>query len=233
MIFARKTFGETMSNAEDDVASFLFDFARKNGFEICIYGGYVRDLLRGKPFSDIDVQVPSSEFDDAIVRELKKTRSILELTKTLTMDHPQFSTTEYSCTKMVIKTPSLKVVKIDLSYSRATSLGPDSLRFCDFTVNNLTLSKFGEISTRVKAYEIGQAKNYTDAQWLVKCIRDVIEGKLVWMIPDRFSKSMGANEVSRAVFMEKMQMRLMKMLSKGFTLADEEFQHLTSFRLVV
>lgn len=196
----------------------------------CVYGGFPRDLLRGTPPKDYDVRVPSKAVADRVVQELLRTGNVSELITSSIMDHPGFSSTEYSCFKMVVKTP-FSQVKIDLSYSRATSVGCDSLNFCDFTLNNLTFHVDGSISTRIKPWQIGLSKSYSEAQWLAKCIRDVIEGKLVWMIPDRFSKSMGANEASRAAFMEKMRFRLMKMQGKGFVLAEENERHLTSFRL--
>jgi hypothetical protein len=130
---------------------------------------------------------------------------------------------------MVIKTPFSKTVLVDMSYSLATSLGSDSLSFCDFTANNLIYNVDGSMATRIKSIQIGLAKSYSEDKWLAKCIRDAMECKLVWMIPDRFSTSMSANEASRAAFMEKMRLRLMKMKSKGFVLA--KVCHLTSFRL--
>jgi hypothetical protein len=198
---------------------------------ICGYGGFPRDLLRGTPPTDYDVRVPSKAVADVVVRELLRTGKVSELKTSSIMDHPVISPTEYSYTKMVVKTPSSKTMRIDLCYSQATSLGCDSLNFCEFTANNLTFHVDGSISTRIKPWQIGLSESYSEAQWLAKCIRDAIEGKLVWMIPDRFSKSMGANEASRAAFMEKMRFRLMKMQSKGFVLAEKEKRHLTSFRL--
>jgi len=197
----------------------------------CVYGGFPRDLLRERPPIDYDVMLPSKAVADAVVKELLGTKKVLELFTSSIMDHPEFSTTEYSCRKMVIETPFSREMRIDLCYSRATSVGCDSLNFCDFTANNLEIRVDGSISTRIKPWQIGLSKSYSESKWLAKCIRDAIEGKLVWMIPDRFSKSMGANEASRAAFMEKMRVRLMKMQSKGFVLAEENERHLTSFRL--
>lgn len=199
------------------------------GMKSCVFGGFVRDSLRGVHPNDMDVMVPNLQFAEAFVNSLKDT--IIEFKKTITMDCPKVSSLQYSCFSMVIKSPSTPMLKIDVSYSKATSLSEDSLNYCDFTCNNLTMNLTGEISTRIKPWQIGQTKNYTEAEWLLKCIRDCVEGRLVWMIPDRFSKSMGATEASKAEFMDKMRLRLMKMQRKGFVLACEEDQYLTSFRL--
>jgi hypothetical protein len=197
-----------------------------------IFGGWVRDLLRGVSPNDMDMQVPDLEVAEALIESLVQSNRIIHLERRITKDVPSIeSSLEYQCMYMEIRTPRTTGLKIDISYSKATSLGDDSLNNCDFTANNLKINRFGNISTRIKAYQIGMAKKYNDAEWTAKCIRDCIEGKLVWMIPNRFSKSMGATEASQTEFMEKMNMRLQKMLSKGFVLTGEEERYLTSFRL--
>jgi hypothetical protein len=128
---------------------------------------------------------------------------------------------------MVIQTPMTSELKIDISYSHALVLQENSLKCCDFSINNLMMDSIGNVNTRIKAYQIGKSREYSEAEWIAKCIRDCMERKLVWMIPDRFSQSLPAD--SKNLFMEKMNMRLDKMLSKGFVLTGE---HLTSFRLL-
>ena len=199
-----------------------------------VYGGAVRDTIRGVPFQDIDVGVSCPELANscpelakAFIQSLEQSSRMIHLQTRTTKDHPEFSL-EYQCFSMTIQTPKTAEVKIDISYSMAQSLEEDSLNNCDFTANNLIIDRDGNISTRIKAYQIG-IKKFSHAEWTAKCIRDCVEGKLVWMIPDRFTQSMGATEATQNAFMEKMNMRLEKMLSKGFVLTGE---HLTSFRLM-
>jgi hypothetical protein len=197
-----------------------------SGMQSFVYGGFPRDILRGDTFHDIDVAVPCHEVAVAFIKNLEESRRMIQLETRTTKDH-----LEYQCFTMEIQTPMTHRLKVDMTYSHATSFGCDSLKKCDFTVNNLRFNRNGDISTRIKAYQIGL--KISETEWTARCIRDCIEGKLVWMIPDRFSKSMGATEASRTAFMEKMNMRLEKMLNKGFVLTEKlEEQHLTSFRLV-
>jgi hypothetical protein len=199
---------------------------------IYVFGGCPRDLLRGTNPRDLDVRVPTFAVAEALLKSLLATRQLLEVKKTITMDYPGVSPTEYICYTLVIKTPSTQRLEVDISYSMATSVAIDSMGFCDFTCNNITMSLDGEISTRIKPWQIGLGEEFTEAEWTVKCIRDCIKGELVWMIPNRFTESMGANDASCSAFMEKMLQRLQKMLRKGFVLAGEEERYLTSFRLV-
>jgi hypothetical protein len=191
-----------------------------------VYGGFVRDTLRGVPFQDMDVAVPCLEVAQKFIQNLEGSNRMIHLETKTIRDSPVYSL-EYQCFTMEIQTPMTHRLKIDITYSNATSLGGDSLNKCDFTANNLMMDHSGTLSTRIKAYQIGL--DISEAEWLARCIRDCIDGKLVWMIPDRFSKRMGETEASQTEFMQKMNMRLQKMLGKGFV---ETGEHLTSFRLV-
>ena len=201
-------------------------FKELRGTQSFVYGGFIRDILRGVPFQDMDVAVPCLEVAQKFIQSLIESNRMIHLETRTTNDHPAYSL-EYQCFTMEIQTPMTHRLKIDITYSNATSLGCDSLRKCDFTANNLMMDPSGKLSTRIKAYQIGL--DISEAEWLAKCIRDCIDGKLIWMIPNRFTKIMGETEASQTEFMQKMNMRLQKMRGKGFVLTGE---HLTSFRLV-
>lgn len=85
----------------------------------------------------------------------------------------------------------------------------------------------GTISTRVKPIHLGLTKTYTMHQWNAKCIRDCLQGKLVWMVPNRFSKA--SSPLKLHILMDKLNQRLEKMLGKNFV---ETGEHLTKFRLM-
>lgn len=191
-----------------------------------VYGGYVRDTLRGEQFQDMDIRVPCLEAAKEFIKYLEESDRMiyLEEKKPGASDIPDV---HYKTFSMAIQTPKTAELKIDISYSAAQVLGENSLNNCDFTANNLMMDIDGNVSTRIKAFQIGRASEFTEDQWTAKCVRDCIQGKLVWMIPDRFSKILGGAD--KMTFMEKMHMRLDKMLKKGFVLTDE---HLTSFRLL-
>lgn len=191
-----------------------------------IYGGWVRDKLLGVQPEDMDVRVSCLPLATKFIQSLKESERMIMLETRSTVDTPGYSLV-YQCFSMCIKTPLTEELRIDISYSLASSLREESLNHCDFTANNLQVNRSGTISTRIKAWQIGL--EISEADWLARCIRDCMQKKLVWMIPDRFSKRMGETEESRSEFMEKMRLRLQKMKSKGFKLTGE---HLTSFRLV-
>jgi hypothetical protein len=178
------------------------------------------------PPEDMDLRVSCLELATKFIQSLKESERMILLETRTTLDTPGYSLV-YQCFSMYINTPLTKELKIDISYSLASSLREESLNHCDFTANNLQVDCRGTISTRIKARQIGLGIN--DAEWTAECIRDCMQRKLVWMIPDRFSKTMGETEESQSEFMGKMRLRLQKMLDKGFVLTGK---HLTSFRLI-
>lgn len=191
-----------------------------------VFGGYVRDTLRGQPFQDMDVFVPCLEVAQGFVEYLKNSHRIISL-ETRQVSEPGLLGSEYQCITMKIETPTTPELKIDITYSAAQILEENSMNNCDFTLNNLMMDIYGTISTRVKAFQIGLHRQFNQSEWTAKCIRDCIEGKLVWMVPDRFSRRQ--TNSSLTTFMNKMNMRLDKMLSKGLVLTDA---NLTKFRLM-
>ena len=191
-----------------------------------VYGGYVRDTLRGQPFTDMDIRVPCYDIAAKFIEWLVQCDRIISL-ETRTHTKTDLPDIDYQSFSMVIQTQRTAELKIDISYSSALWLGEFSMNSCDFTANNLMMDINGSIFTRINAYQIEKNNEYSEAEWTAKCIRDCIEGKLVWMIPNRFSE--GLLSSAKNSFMEKMNMRLDKMLSKGFVLTGE---HLTSFRLL-
>ena len=190
-----------------------------------IYGGYVRDLLLDKPFEDMDIRVSCLEVARQFIHFLEQSSRIISL-ETKMVSESVMPDVDYQCFSLVIQTPRTAQLKIDISYSNASVLTENSLANCDFTLNNLMIDSQGNISTRIKASQIGR-REFSESEWTAKCIRDCMKGELVWMVPDRFSKMLSAS--SRNTFMEKMNMRLDKMLKKGFV---ETGEHLTSFRLL-
>jgi hypothetical protein len=190
-----------------------------------VYGGFVRDTLRGQPFQDMDIHVPCYDIAAKFIQWLEQSDRIIVL-ETRTHADTDLQNIDYQCFSMIIQTPKTAALKIDISYSYALNLAEHSLNNCDFTMNNLMMDSMGAISTRIKAYEIGKGREYSEAEWTAKCVRDCMEGKLVWMVPDKFTKRLSAT--TQNLFMDKMNMRLDKMLSKGFVETDE---HVTRFRL--
>jgi hypothetical protein len=191
-----------------------------------IYGGYVRDILRGQPFQDMDIRVSSREVAMKFIQSLEQCHRMISL-ETRTFTETDFPDIDYQSFSLTIQTPTTAALKIDISYSAAVVLEEDSLNNCDFRANNLVMDITGNISTRVKAYQIGKGREYNDAEWTAACIRDCINRKLVWMIPNRFSTNL--SPIARNSFMAKMNMRLDKMLKKGFV---ETGEYLTDFRLL-
>lgn len=191
-----------------------------------VYGGFVRDTLRRQPFQDMDIIVPCLEVAKKFIEYLEQSSRLISL-ETRTLIEANLPESDYQCFSMIIQTPKTVALKIDISYSYALALEKDSLNNCDFTMNNLMMDSMGAISTRIKASQIGKGREYSEAEWTAKCVRDCMEGKLVWMVPDKLTKSLSAT--AQNLFMEKMNMRLEKMLSKGFV---ETGEHITSFRLL-
>jgi hypothetical protein len=191
-----------------------------------VYGGYVRDKLRDQPFEDMDISVPCLEVARKWIEFLEQSSRIISL-ETKMFNDSDIPGVDYQSFSLVIQTPRTAALKIDITYSHASVLEENGLAACDFTANNLMEDSQGRLQTRIKAAQIGRGKEFSESAWTAKCIRDCMKGELVWMIPNRFSKMLSAS--ARNTFMEKMNMRLDKMLKKGFV---ETGEHLTSFRLL-
>ena len=190
-----------------------------------IYGGYVRDLLRKQPFQDIDIWVPCLETAQGFIQAMTDCQRILSLTTKRTTE--EVGPEDYQHFTMVIQAPRTAELKIDITYSAATVLEENSTNNVEFTMNNLMIDQHGNLKTRVPARKIGLHHQYSEIEWLAKCVQDCYLGNLVWMVPDRFSQRLSISQ--KTFFMEKMNMRLNKMLSKGFV---ETGEYLTSFRLL-
>jgi len=210
---------KTIEQANDTES--LFDHNRP-----FVYGGYLRDKFRDQPFDDMDISVSCLEVATRFIQYLEKSSRIISL-ETKMFNDSDIPSVDYKCFSLVIQTPRTAALKIDITYSHASALEENCLALCDFTANNLMEDSEGRLQTRIKAAQIGMGKQFSESAWLTKCIQDCMAGKLVWMIPNRFSKMLSAS--SRNAFMEKMNMRLEKMLKKGFV---ETGEYLTSFRLL-
>jgi hypothetical protein len=216
-------------NKLDDLKFVLSEIQRHNVSNMnkpFIYGGYVRDILRGQPYQDMDICVSCRDVAIKFIQSLEYCQRMISL-ETRTFTESDIPDIDYQSFSMTIQTPTTSALKIDISYSAALILEENSLKKCDFTINNLMMDITGNISTRIKAYQIGKGREYTDAEWTAKCIRDCMEGKLVWMIPNQFSANL--SPIAKNSFMAKMNMRLDKMLKKGFVETGEYF---TDFRLL-
>jgi hypothetical protein len=194
--------------------------------ESYIYGGFVRDLLRDEPYHDMDVYVPCLKIARSFIDLLERSDRLLSL-ETHNIRDSLTPELDYQLFTLTIQTTSTPKLKIDLNYSCATILEENSILNCDVTANNLVLYQNGTISTRVKPINLGLTKTYTIHQWNAKCIRDCLQGKLVWMVPDRFSKA--SNPIKQHILMDKLNQRLEKMLGKNFV---ETGEHITKFRLM-
>jgi hypothetical protein len=196
-----------------------------DGVESYVYGGFVRDLLRDVPFQDMDVYVPCLEIARGFIEFLERSDRLISL-ETRNVGDSLCPELEYQSFTLVIQTASTPRLKIDLNYSCAKILGENSIANCDMTANNLVMYQNGTISTRVLPSHLG-LKNISIHEWNARCIRDCVEGKLVWMVPDRFSQI--SNPIKQHLLMDKLNQRLQKMLAKNFV---ETGKHLTNFRLL-
>lgn len=182
-----------------------------------IKGGWVRDLLRGVPPSDMDLFIPSPKSSGMISAFIEKLKSADRLRKYIEI--PQAN--GYSGIILEVQT-NTGILKLDISY-RNGCFGENMLyneENCDFTCNNLTMNPQGQIGFRIPPPK--SLKGISEAQWLARCIHDAMAGRLVWIVPDKFINK------NPLLLQLKMRERLAKMKSKGFI---ETGESLTRFKL--
>lgn len=156
-----------------------------------IFGGFVRDLVRGVAPVDVDIKIPDEKFGKRFVDFLiaaDRLRSILPCGR-----RPSGG---YHTTALTIQTSRTDSLAIDLVESIPDDCG-------DFTCNNLRIDRLGSIHARLPGGR---------PDWTVRCIRDAVIGSLVWMVPP------GQYD---ARFKFRMWRRLRKMLAKGYCVNSE------------
>lgn len=179
-----------------------------------IYGGAVRDYLRGEHFSDIDVYISrqcKEHPKEASCRTCKDEVQFIKFFAVANMlrkaDYSCERDGHYSLVKLEVEINGKKVA-IDISLQEPTH--------CDFTCNNLMMLPSGDIQNRFPAPKEFEDEDRT--MWLLDGIRDAIGGKLVWMIPRhvdnqyRYQKP----DVAYHNFHKALKSRYEHMVAKGF-----------------
>lgn len=189
--------------SEDDLTFVLngLRFACSEGNRsFFVYGGVPRDLLRNDKFHDIDVYVQDK-------RNVKNFCTFLKRADRLRAEshNQRGGNNQYSSTILDVQTSRSDHLQVDITSHHKSFIGG----LCDFTCNNLVLTSDGNITTRVPP-----PPNVPSAMWTLTCIRDAIEGKLCWMIPDKAVKHLTPKSYNE--FRNKMDERYQKMIAKGF-----------------
>lgn len=191
---------------EDDI-TFIFNALRYTCSEdsryFYIYGGAPRDLIRGKPFRDIDIYIKDTKNICNFINFLKRANRLRKEVETRSGNYSQ-----YSSISLEIQTTNNTVCLLDITSDRGEAVAQTT---CDFTCNNLMITREGNITTRLPP-----PNNITlgTLSWTFQCIRDAVDNKLCWMIPDYVVKKYGPKEYN--CFCDKMKERLQKMYNKGF-----------------
>ena len=172
-----------------------------------VKGGWVRDKLRGVAPNDMDLFVPSLVAQE-FINQLKNADRLRKV-----VTHQDLSM--YQNITLVVQT-NKRLLTLDIT----TRCHPHHDN-CDFTCNNLILDSTGKIGTRLPPPK--EQRNLGKESWLMKCITDAVQGKLVWMMPSKICARVSTFEVQM-----KMRERLTKMVTKGFI---ETGESLTRFQL--
>lgn len=181
------------------------------------FGGWVRDTLLGVKPSDLDFYIANKGMCSEVIKMLIATGRVdKECISKGSSYKGQFSTHH-----LHFITNRSEIVKVDL----VTQDEEDSVPCCDFTCNNLVIYRDGQIGTRISSPQW-----FSESQWTMNCIQDVIAKRLVWMLSKGVQKERTFKKFEQRVeFSWKMEKRLEKMLEKGFTLSKI---NLTGFKLI-
>ena len=195
---------------EDDV-TFIFNTLRHTCTEgtktFLIFGGVPRDLIRGSTHRDIDVYIKESRNISHFCSFLRRADRLRKETRTYTGEHSQYTTLT-----LEVQTSSTLPCIVDVTSDTSVVSFDANIASCDFTCNNLVITRDGEIATRLDPPD---ALAISQPQWITRCLRDTIQGNLVWMVSESTTRYLGPKAYT--AFHLKMKDRLKKMLTKGFT----------------
>ena len=205
-----------MYDLDDDI-TFIFNalvYCCSEGSKyFYIYGGVPRDLIRGVPYEDIDIFIRDEKNVQLFVSFLKRANRLRK--------EIEIRNDGYCSTTLEIQTnSSTKYCLLDITSDRSNSYESKTLPVCDFACNNLVITREGHISTRARSIHHSPPLD-CPINWTSRCIRDALEGKLTWMVPDTLVKRMGPKEYT--TFCTKMNERRDKMVKKGFNSITDSF----------
>ena len=161
-----------------------------------IFGGWVRDYINGVIPNDVDLFIKSPELAKKFISFLDLYGCILE----------RYSTKEdYFNEHMVIKFKNLPKFNLDIT----TTFKKRNI--CDFTCNNLKFDVNENIDVRLGAPDNFEKK--TGENWLIKCIKDVTNKELFWMIDPSLIPE---DDLKKTKFYTRLYSRRRKMLEKGY-----------------
>lgn len=193
---------DTTSYTADDDLSFLFKLLLHTCVEesriFYVYGGAVRDILRGCVPRDYDIYIHDYKNLEHFINFLKTSDRLRKLTR-----HQD----SYPTLSIVVQTNNTTQCLVDI----VTCSSADNR--CDFTCNNLVLTREGHIATRVAPTD----SYYTPTgSWLSQCINDAVNTKLRY-VP---SPSLRSHVNIKATFEQERSTaaRLEKMVAYGYTL---------------
>lgn len=179
-----------------------------------IYGGVPRDQLRGVRPRDVDVFIKDVRNVHRFIDFLRQADRLRKETRVDTGDQSQ-----YSMFSLEIQTNSSQSCLVDITSDVHLASGLDDAKrvdvkgTCDFTCNNLILTREGYIGTRTPPPKEFQL---TPAEWTIKCVRDAVEGNLVWMVTgeDDWADTLGPKAYNE--MLNTLDLRLEKMVAKNF-----------------
>jgi hypothetical protein len=143
--------------------------------EYYIFGGWIRDMLRGEKPKDIDVWVSNRTHAMRYIKMLH----IFGILVSSTVD----LNSQYAVHKLQVRAPTNEILNIDLVTDEGSELSRQWRVIADFTMNNLIFLPDGTIRTRIPT--LTDIDNVTHDGFLfnMECIRDAIQGNLKWIVP--------------------------------------------------
>lgn len=184
----------------------------------CVYGGYLRDTIAGgstggSTFKDIDVRIPQGSLQ-GFEKLLEQMDFIRKITRRRVYEicYGDTTTLELAIGGQLLQVDFTTGIASDFARRRARASPFED--WCDFTCNNLAYTKEGHLTTRCP----DPSGQKTGLVWLLQCIQDARDRKLVPICPTQFMK---ADRIVKDWILRGhlgMVRRALKMQARGWTL---------------
>lgn len=176
-------------NCIDYVYRKYVDVYNRKDSDVFVFGGFVRDVIRNRKFTDIDIFIKQENIIKDVVDMLEVTGRLIEKNKKMNYGKRE-------------------IVSIVVESPNGTKFNVDLVNFnieCDFLCNNLMITSRGNIRART----LNTKSELEDMLLVLQCLSDISTGTLTHVNEDSLKKLDTCERIQRIK-------RYQKMISYGF-----------------
>lgn len=159
--------------------------------DVFVFGGFVRDIIRNRKFSDLDIFIKEKKIIKEVVEMLEVTGRLIEKNKKIKYGKGEIVT-------IVVETPNGTKFNVDLVNFNIE---------CDFLCNNLMITSKGNIKARTLLKK--KTSSLENMLLVLQCLNDISSGTLT-LVNEEGLKDLDTRERIQRI------RRYHKMISYGF-----------------